>query len=164
MTFIVKKFNSLKGCVICKYSPSLNNLYVFGDEEFFALTDKVMRIIENHYSVVSREQENLSELKNEIRHCSVLLNKTIYDLVKHKFEVFKKQFSIRFDVKQKKENKVTIEWDYNDESINERIVKEIDLQEFYLENLKLPEEFFSNENFPSLKYYLEKFKSGIVSR
>lgn len=105
----------MKGCVFCKYNPSQNTLTVFGEEDFLKLSGKLMTIIENHYAKVSSEAEKLAESHKvcKIQHEVIILNKNIYDLIKNKLDSFKKLFSIRFDVKQKKENKMVIEWDYN---------------------------------------------------
>lgn len=36
------------------------------------------------------------------------------------------------------------------------------LEEYYIENLRLSQEFLTNDTFPSMKYYLDKFKTEIV--
>lgn len=114
VALIVRKFSSMKGCVLCKYNPLLNCLTIFGDEDFLILSEKLMTIIENHYSKVLLESERLKESKkvNNVKHESITITKNIYDLIKSKIDSLRKQYSIRFDVKQKKENKMFIEWDY----------------------------------------------------
>jgi hypothetical protein len=114
VAFIVKKFRSMKGCILCKYNSSNNTLSVFGNEEFLQLSEKLMVVIEKHYSNISPKTENFPETKimSKVKHQSLTLNKNIFDLVKSKLDSFKKQYSIRFDIKQKKDNKIVLEWDY----------------------------------------------------
>jgi len=171
VAFIVKKFRSMKGCILCKYNSSNNTLIVFGNEEFLQLSDRLIVLIERHYSNISQQTENLTEGKKigKLQHQSLTLRKNIFDLVKSKVDSFKKQYSIKFDIKQKKDNKIVLEWDHKvnfyinkDEKINEYIFSELSLNEYYYENLKLPQEFFKTDSYPSFKYYLDKFKSGIV--
>ena len=72
-----------------------------------------MGIIENHYSKVATEERAI-EIKNitEVQpHQSLILSKKIYDLIKYKLDIYKKQYSIKFEIKQKKEDKVNIEWE-----------------------------------------------------
>ena len=111
---MVKKIRSMKGCILCKYNTSNNTLIVFGNEEFLKLAEKLITVIEKHYSNICQQNESLPETKNIqlVQHQSLTLTKNIYDLVKNKIDSFKKQYSIRFDVKQKKESKISIEWDY----------------------------------------------------
>ena len=114
ISLIVKKIRSMKGCILCKYNTSNNTFIVFGSEEFLKLAEKLITVIEKHYSNVCQQNECLPEAKKIglVQHRTLTLNKNIYDLVKNKIDTFKKQYSIRFDIKQKKENKISLEWDY----------------------------------------------------
>lgn len=113
IAYIIRKFSTTEKCFFCKYNSLLNNLTVFGNDEFLRLSVKMMGIIENHYSKVATEERAI-EIKNitEVQpHQSLILSKKIYDLIKYKLDIYKKQYSIKFEIKQKKEDKVNIEWE-----------------------------------------------------
>ena len=115
IAFIIRKFTAIETCFFFKYNALLNNITVFGNDEFLRLSVKMMGIIENHYTTIASEEENNKETKNTTQgqlHQTIILSKKIYDLVKYKLDYYKKQFSIKFDVKQKKDNKVNIEWEF----------------------------------------------------
>ena len=114
--FIINKIKTISGCVLCKYNCATNSLILFGNDEFLRLSDYFINIIENHYKIVQLQEKNVENVDNHakirVHHQTITLSKEIYDLTKNKFDALKKQYSIKLEVKAKKDNKIVVEYDF----------------------------------------------------